>query len=323
MGAFVPPPGQPQPFEDGEFASGSVPNVVTFAFDGIDPPTAFYIQRDDVLVLEGFSTIANDILTLTARVLLPIKSLGGQPGSAEPQPTAPAMGGNNIVTIQRTLLPLTGGLFTATQIPLTEGYLLSVSITGSTATQRGMTFARAFIVRGTPLVANAFPNTTMMLVADYVTGSAAIGWPAGRTVYPTEGPGNVSSWNVGNPAAGADWSKTIGSGTRWLLRSLNAQLVTSAAVANRVIRSQLLDGGGNLVFQGAPSAVVPASTTVQVTANTNMAISTVDGTTIAVPLPVTPVLSAGFRVQVNTLALQAGDQWSNIWLYYEGWLDTV
>src|SRR5712692_5027408 len=101
-------PGQPDPKMDRAFRSGSLPALVSFGFHGIDPPAALYIQRDDVLVMEGVSQLTTDILTLNARLLLPVAQQPGQPDQAVGRPgdTPGFVGPGYIQQIQRSM-PIT------------------------------------------------------------------------------------------------------------------------------------------------------------------------------------------------------------------------
>lgn len=323
MGSSVilPATGQPGPQQPGEFASAAVPNVVTFGFEGIGPPSPLYIQRDDQLVIEAATTTAtSDLVFVTARLLLPVAPSAGQPvQGAGGVPTAVPQRGSTIIPIVFTATAGANGVLTATTIPLAEGYLLSVGVTGNTALKRGTTFVRVWINRGA--VSTLSPNAATVLIADYVTQTAVVGWPYGRVLSPPEGPGNVKNVPIGAPGAGVDWTTTQPGGVRWRLQSWNAQLVTSATVANRIVRGFIKTGGGSIVWQGSPSAVIPASQTVQVSAASGQFTASTDPATVGVALPSPAMVNGAFIIGVSTTGLQAGDQWSGIQLHVEEWLD--
>ncbi len=324
MGIFSATPGQPGPMRHGEFQSASIPNVVSFGFQGISPPSPLYVQRDDTLFLELISAVGfSDLINFTTRLMLPQPSVAGQPDRPGAPPSELTLGGNTIVTIQNALKGNGLGTLVLLQVPLTEGYLLSCGAIGGTGanSQRGIDFVRAFIARGAPV--SPTPFTTWTLFADYVTAAQPVGWPGGRQVYPTEGAGAIVNTNPANPAAGADFTITMPTNGRVRVSTLNAQLVTSATVINRIVRVQIKNGLGNLVYQAPPQQVIPASTTAQVTFAPGQITSVVDVTTVNVPLPGPVVLGGGFTLGTSTTNLQIGDQWSNISLSSEQWLDAV
>lgn len=115
-----------------------------------------------------------------------------------------------------------------------------------------------------------------------------------------------------NPAAGADFTVTVPPGSSWIVQSVRAQLVTSAAVANRAVTLRIGDGVSELrrianvnvqaasltwVYGWLPGyGFVPASGIVQ---NYDL------GET-------PPILNAGATIATSTGAIDVGDQWSGI-----------
>lgn len=324
MGSSVilPSPGQPKEGPDPNFISASQPNVVSFGFKGIDPPSPLYLQRDDVLVLEVQGNVPVTI-SINGRLLLAPAPRGGQP---QPPETA----GQAVVPLDvaaviqpfQTAFRYTSVVGATQQIivPMWEGYLLSVSVTDGGSSQRGVTFVRAFIARAptTPLA----PFPVYPLFSDYTTQNHVIGWPGGRTVYSTEGPGQLAISTVGNPAAGADWTLTVPLNFRDRIQSFNAQLVTSATVANRIVRVQNISGLGGIIWQSAAQQAIPASTTAQVSGSSTNVPSITDPTTVNLALPSPDFLRSGDKLAVSTVGLQAGDQWSNITVELEQWVDS-
>jgi len=312
-------PGQPGPQWPGEFESASIPNIVTFGFKNVAPPSPIYIQRDDVLVIDAISSVVETI-TVNVRLLLVPFEQGGQPDQSAGAPTSRGVIARGVIEpIQRAISLPTAYTPVFTQIPLTEGYLLAISGIGTAVSERGMSWVRAFLVRG----AAAFPtpSTFETLFSDYVTASHPCGWPAGRNLFPTEGPGNLKTVSIGNPAAGADWIYTPSSATRTQFLSFDAQLVTSAAVANRIPRIQFIDSLGNLVAQCPPNAVIAASQTVQVTGYSDAMNTTADPSTVVIGLPGQAWLERNGQFKSNTVAIQAADQWSNIQIQVFEWID--
>jgi hypothetical protein len=314
--------------QPGEFVDASIANIVTFGFDKVEPPSPLYVQRDDILLLQVFTTVlAQETVNFNVRLLQVPFLQGGQPSDeAESAPEGKTISQGNIISLQKSVINANPYSVVFVQMALTEGYLLAVAANPQGATQRGQTFVRCAVIRAglllTPL------SSFQVLFADYVTGDGPTGWPGGRIVGPTEGPGRIYQISVGNPAAGADWTTQFSAFARDRIICANAQLLTSAAAGNRLPRAQIVDGSGNLVFQGSPTQAIVASTTAQVSFYPDPLASVVDVTTVAVALPGQDTIGAanaatGAIFRTNTLGILAGDQWSNIHILVEEWLDQL
>jgi hypothetical protein len=124
---------------------------------------------------------------------------------------------------------------------------------------------------------------------------------------------------LAQPLAGADWTYSH-FGPSWLLiRSIVAQLLTSATVAARAARVRLTYQS-QLVLQLPPTGTQAASLTNIYCANTAYS-SSGDPLTQIWPLPETLILKDGMVLASNTVNIQAGDQWSNIALLVEEFTD--
>jgi len=126
-----------------------------------------------------------------------------------------------------------------------------------------------------------------------------------------------------NPAAGADFAITQAvaanarvAGGLWVLKAVHAKLVTSAVVATRIPRFQIVDPSGNIAYEVTAAAV-------GVTASQSVVCALVPGVNIAqvgnggigynvLPIPADLELDAGWRVQSITTAIDVGDQWSQV-----------
>ncbi len=292
----LPTAGQPGPMRPGEFTSASVPNVVTFAFKKIGPPSPLYIQRDDVLAVQIISLDGGESVTINARLLLP---------------TEPAQ----IIAIQQ--------VFAATQnavkvfsIPLAEGYLLSVTAQSAQSDFRGVTYVKAFINRG-PL-STLTANSYRVLFSDCPTSSSPVGWPDGRSISAGEGPGKYVAVAATLPAAGADWSVAVPALSQWQPICFNAVLVTGVAAPVRSVQV-VITTGVNRYFTGPPSATIAASLTTQVSGSSLALASTVIATDVSVPIPPNLIMQAGHVFSVVTVGLAAADQWSAIFVMFQQW----
>jgi len=307
--------------QPGEFTSGSISNVVQFSVQRVAPPSTLYIQRDDQLVIEGFSILAGEIITLNARLLLASPEIGGQPEKPPParDSTSSPVGGTPIKPIQ-TNFTLTS--VTAPQVllvPLAEGYLLSVTLGSNSANFRGLTFVRAWINRGKTLF--NVPNAAQMLISHYVTAFQPVSWPGWATQDTSEGPGTVQLFTVANPAAGADWAFVCPAAVKARVQSFNAVFTAAAVVATRIPRVQVKRVAATLVWQAAPQQGITTGVIAQVSASDTTVNSVVDVTTVNLPIPGPLFIEPGDTVGVNTLAIQGADQWSAISLELETWME--
>jgi hypothetical protein len=316
-GMILPGPGQPKTGADPSFATASVPNLTTFSIEGVAPPTAVYVQRDDQLLLQASSSIGAEVVTFAVRIIAAYRSdiIGGQP-DAHPQPEAKATPATTIVS---GVFPLAiagtyGNVTLVTN--LAEGFLLSLSAIAASANQRGQTFARALLLRAGVIV----KNLTVALVSDYVTSAQGASWPSGRQITPIESNGAVRTFSVGNPAAGADWNLLVPVGARWRLMATNAQLVTSAAVATRVPELQF-QAAAVPIATFTPNGTVAASLTAQVSGSSSVATNVAGVTDVMIPIGGPIYLLGNQLIQSVTRNIQAADQWSNIRVVVEEWLD--
>lgn len=317
----LPRPGQPSdsPADIESARIETIPNITTFKFGAVEPPSPLYIQRDDVLVVGAAGTVA-DVVTFGIRQLLAPFKQGGQPSDAG----NPA-GSGRIITqgviepslIQIQTAPYSG--FISRIVPLTEGYLLSVTANSAVGLQRGSVFARAFLMRPSPGLAFGFP--TVSLFADYITLFSGAGYPGGRWIYPTEGPGNRYTFATSPPAAGADFIYSIPAKARWRINAIRATLATSAAVANRTPVLQLRDLSGSVYFVTGNNNAQLASTTVDYNYGESLPMVQVGPTDFCAALPDELRLESGGSIRSLTGNLQAADQWGNIALSIEEWCD--
>jgi hypothetical protein len=209
---------------------------------------------------------------------------------------------------------------TPTSIVITqpEGFILSVVAVPIFAATRGQTFVRATIRRGSPTAVTVFG---WVLLSDYVTIRTGAGWPNGPIRNMVEGPGNLRSIQVGNPAAGADFSTTVPTNARWRFQSARATLTTGAAVANRLVNIDF-DDGVNVFFQAGPQFTQVASTIISYDDTGLQGQAPIAGSAeVLLAAPPALYMLAGSRIRSNTVAIQAADQWSAIEVLVEEWLD--
>ncbi len=308
----------------GAGGGAATPNVVTFKFNHVDPPAALYIQRDDVLLFEGTTSLAGDTITIATRILEPFAQTPGQPSDAAARKVAglPTVGPGYIQTSLDVLqLPTTGSTFFLTK-QLLEGYLLSVTVISSSATWIGQTFCRVRLNRGLipALPGNAFST----LVSGYVNRFQPIGWPGGQYLRAVDGPGFLQTYAPGNPAAGADIAFSSTAAGRARLQTFTATLTTSAVAGNRFPSFALaFSSVPGVQFQVQDTVAVPASTTITYSIAPGGTNVRGGGAPIFATLPVpSPFIGrSGVTVTSSTQGILAGDQWSAIRATLEEWLE--
>lgn len=321
MGAFLPPPGQPSPEMDKDFKSTSLPAITRFKWTDVDPPSPLYVLRDDVLLLQAIpgQGVGNDSVTFNYRFLRVPEVQGGQPSDlGKPGGPRGVVDYGIIDTGVDVINTTANGVVVSKTRTLGEGFLLSLSASGSTAPQRGDMFARAVLIRG----GGTFANAAQLLFADYVTTFQAAGWPGGRALNSAEGPGALRALVVGAPGAGADWSMTVPLATRRKVTSFTATFTASAAAANRNINVIVDNGAGALVlFQDDVLVTVTANQVVSVNGCQTNVPTGIIATELFVVLPPGLTLPPQFRVRSSTANIQAGDQWSAITMLVEDLID--
>jgi hypothetical protein len=267
-----------------------------YAHRDLNPATQLYITVEDRLRIAILCFTGGVEVDVIARIQLP----DGQ-----------------VIPMRQQIFPANSTVVQNFDYDLCEGFLLDLSITSPTAALRiGTLFAVAQIIRGTG--ANALPSRT--LIANYVTTGNLIGWPEGPNQQSVQGAGGPFTIIQNNPAAGADWTFPVPTGIRIIAQSLSAQLVTAVAVANRVPHLQLLDANNNVTWDCAASAAQAASLTVRYSACGGIQPAINDNSAI-IPLPDQALLLQGWKLRSVTTAIQAADQWQNIWINCLGWVE--
>jgi len=266
--------------------------LVDFKQRHVQPPSMYYVTRDDVLQL----TIAAPAVQTTVNLSLRFMSAQGEVlPRYETFTVGPTTGTPVIETLQNA-----------------EGYLLSASVFTPNA-PRGQCFVSLAIKRGGGTGDNTFGD---ILLQGYPGQVGGIAYPQTQIQDPLSGRGRIRVVTVANPAAGADWSETVPAGVTWQLLAVNATLTTSSAVANRDVTLVATDASSDVLWQSSPGLNQGASTA--------LGYAFFQGNSIAASLvaylatlPIAMRLLAGFIIKTSTANIQAADQWSAIVLTVE------
>jgi hypothetical protein len=292
-------PGQPAPLAPGEFTGSKPSNVVTWQTKRLTPPSPLYVTVDDVLRVGGASSQAGESVTVSYRLL---RAADGA-----------------IVYGQDLLTLPSDRSITAMDIPMAEGFLISVSCKAAVATTRGQTFVRLFL---NPKVLGA-GQPGLMMMSDYVTNAMAPGYPGGRGISPIEGPGWSNSFATVVPLAGNDWSWPVPTNARWRIMGIVSQLTTVAAAPVRVPILAVKDGAGNYVLFMEPNVGANAARAWSTSGAIGVPGSGVSGFVISWNLPRETILLPGWSISSATQNLAGADQWTAVRFIVEEWLDNV
>jgi hypothetical protein len=297
------PSGQPTQKQPADYTPARQSKVVSWQLQRVPPPSPVYVGVDDLLVVGAASSQTNEVVTVNYRLLRAADGV--------------------IVPGQLTVAPANTRAVKVQTQQLAEGFLLSVSVKAAVATTRGMTFVRAFLGAG-PFGAG---QPSYMLMADYVTTAMAPAHPNGRVLAPTEGPGWVHPFQVTNPAAGADWNFIVPTNARLRLQTFSAIFSTSPTAATRTPILDIGSGGTPFAFRMPSNFGHVASTiaTYSGGAAAALPVQPANAGVITVPVPTGIILSGITTDAVSTATtnIQAADQWSQIVLGIEEWLDNV
>ena len=276
-------------------------SVVSYEFQNIQPPSMLYVNVDDQIIISAGTSQTAEVVTVNVRLLLPTGRIEDMQFQIRPANT-------------RTVLKQSFGL--------AEGYLLSMSASAAVATTRGQTFVRVSLQRS----ASGAGNPAYCLMADYVNTQSVPGYPNGRILSPTEGPGYLLMYAPGNPGAGNDFNIPVPTNARWRIQGLNANFITSAAVQNRTPKIVVYSSVGT-AWEGGTLAPVVASSNVFFNVGALPPWTAGDPTQLYAPIPPNLFLaqnaSQAMGLKSLTGLLQAGDSWGSIGLLVEEWLDNV
>lgn len=292
-------PGVDKPGFAGEAQIITSTPIASFKLQNVDPPSAFYMTQDDILRLVVWNSVPGLTVILAGRWL----RIDGK-----------------IIPFRFDFIPTSLRAVSTFTTALGEGFLLNVNAQSTIGTAfpfRGQTFCTVDLLRG----GSANPFRVTVLFADYLTDGNALAWPQGQIRQSIEGPGWVQSLGVANPAAGANWSVTVPTNARWLVRGITFTLTTSATVATRTVEVNLTDGVNQLqVFPAFNTQA--ASLGFRYNANSTTANVTTDTTQIQIPIYADLRMVAGWVLSTTTVNIQVGDQYSGIRLTLEEWIET-
>ncbi len=279
-----------------------IPPRLDLAQTEIQPPAAFWVTPDDVLVVG----VRNSLVGVQIGVQVRVLTETGELSNPNIIFTPPADRSLNYKTV-----------------PMYYGYLNSVSAFAispggliSSLPVRGQTYVTLHVIRQ-PLLAF---TSVIALGSGYIAGSNFVQWPYGRVIDAIEGPGALYNIVITNPAPGVDWTQLVPTNARWRIRSIVATFTASAVVATRIPRLVFFPSGlFTAVFEGP--VTITAGQAFQITWAAGFGVAGFQGVAANLFMPAEMILMQAGLFKVQTQNLQAGDQWSSIVIYVEEWLE--
>jgi hypothetical protein len=266
-----------------------------FLVKDVPPPSPLYVDEKDILVIESNCFAAGVQLGIRTRLL--------------------RVADGRIVEHQENLNP--SGLYVASQltIPLTEGYLLSLTVNlFSGSALPGENYVKVMLSRG----GSARLNWTQVLTEGHISTHGALTWPNGPMQAPGDGRGFIRTIIGTNPAAGAEISEAVPTGALWRLIAIRATLVCDATVITRQPFLIIDDGATNIFQRYAETWATAGATGTFYGADIGFApISNISSSSWA--LPGNFLLPQDHRIRTSTVGLQAGDNWGAPQMLVEQW----
>lgn len=140
-------------------------------------------------------------------------------------------------------------------------------------------------------------------------------------LYPLSNTGSFVAKSVSDPAVATDFSMTLSSGFIYRIQAVFMKLVTDANAANRYPAVVFKDGTV-YDFVIIPSVAIAANTTARITAMSGLGITAhLTSNYYNFALPTEMYLKGGTEIESLVRSIQAGDQLSDIRIYYHTWPD--
>jgi hypothetical protein len=253
------------------------------------------LSPDDRGLVTVFNSVAGVTVSVHGRVLTP---------------------DGKVAVIQGDIVPAATRAAVTASIELTEGWLLSLRVTTASTIRRGQCFVRVELQRG---IGGAV-YTDATLINDYVHLGYQPTWPNSRSFHNLEGPGILRSINVATPAAGVEWSQTVPTGARWVVRAGNSVFTASGAVANRS-PAIVFDDGATILYTASVDTFRTAGQGATPQLGPVFKGASVDNAGFVVPMGSLMALFAGWRIRSITGSIQAADTWTLIQLLVEEWIE--
>lgn len=267
---------------------------VVLATQNVPPPHCIYLTQADQLNLFVAANLI-ERLRVTARIILPDGSL----------------------SINQWDVLVNSGIGNTSlfQFGLSEGFLLSVTVTNQLVARRGQVYARIQLLRG-----GDFQGTVAQILSQgYITFYSQLFWPDFESVDSVSGIGNSRSITGTTPAAGAEISETVATGLLWRPQMFGFKFTTSGVAGNRQVAVSI-DDGVNIFGYIISNVNCGPGAAFFFLMGSGFPVGVLYANTINLPLPADLRLQSGCRIRTSTGSLNAGDQYSNVQYLVEEWI---
>jgi len=269
-----------------------------WAIEQTQPPTPFYLNKDDQLFVYCAGSLSGVRLGLRARLLM--------------------MDGK-IQTYHEEIYPSSDRSFGAKLLSLPECFLLSLVLQtlGTTEVRRGHVWARVGVQRPPD---PAGESKSFVLCQGYVERQKHLAFPPGIQESSISGPGLIRLVTSTNPAAGSNPTLAVPTNARWRFIQGRVKLVTSAATGTRRVWCTITDGTNWVEYSPALETQAPSLTRYYVFTNRPVAQPT--GTAfIQIPIATDIILAQGWVIGTYTDAFDPGDDYDPLYIWVEEWIE--
>ncbi|GAH83661.1 unnamed protein product [marine sediment metagenome] len=135
--------------------------------------------------------------------------------------------------------------------------------------------------------------------------------------------GRIAVVNVAGVAAGTDWNYVQEIRTRMWLKAVTATLITSVNIADRVPELVITQGGVEIIRITGSQLTAANTTFIYGWMEGERALAVTGQTSRVTALPRQLHLNNQAVISVTTVALDAVDQWVDIYLYFEEWIEPL
>ena len=138
-----------------------------------------------------------------------------------------------------------------------------------------------------------------------------------------EGQGSLRVIKIADPGVGLDFQHAQEANVRWRIMSLSCTFTASGNAATREINLDIVDGGNVVLRLHIRNAVIAGETwSINFyVAGINPALAA--GRVIAGCLPEKLLINGGKTITSYTTAIDAGDQYSGIYMMVEEWIEPL
>lgn len=284
------------------FELGTEVPAVEFKLKGVPPPSPLLVSKDDVLRVVARSTAPGvTAIEVTARVLLLDGTMKWMAFVGRP------VVNDRRHNVYRFSLPDCFVLMLEVN-PLTTGVPANIA--------RGELYIQVTLTRGDVASERDYAS----LVSAYMSDGCNPAWPGGRYEHSASGLGVMKVVNFLDPLPGAEALMLVPSGARWRVANVSARLATSAVAGNRTpLLSITMAGATTNTFFVPPFLGPSAAASYEWSPCLSLA-QDAFGNRLA-PFPPDLMLQSGDSLSTFTSGLDAADQYSQLFVAVEEWLE--